>query len=48
LITSRIPIRGVRADSPVLSDRSEAYRVDGRTGLTVLTSDTDFSLLGHL
>jgi putative protease len=48
LITSRIPIRGVRADSPVLSDRSEAYRVDARTGLTVLTSDTDFSLLGHL
>ena len=48
LITSRIPIRGVRADSPVLSDRSDAYRVDGRTGLTVLTSETDFSLLGHL
>jgi putative protease len=48
LITSRIPIRGVRADSPVLSDRGEAYRVDGRTGLTVLTAEVDFSLLGHL
>ncbi|HXV22402.1 MAG TPA: U32 family peptidase [Desulfuromonadales bacterium] len=48
LITSRIPIRGVRADSPVLSDRGEAYRVDGRSGLTVLTADSDFSLLGHL
>jgi putative protease len=48
LITSRIPIRGVRADSPVLSDRGEAYRVDGRSGLTVLTAETDFSLLGHL
>ncbi len=48
LITSRIPIRGVRADSPVLSDRGEAYRVDGRSGLTVLTAESDFSLLGHL
>ena len=48
LITSRIPIRGVRADSPVLSDRGEAYRVDGRSGLTVLTAENDFSLLGHL
>jgi putative protease len=48
LITSRIPIRGVRADSPVLSDRGEAYRVDGRSGLTVLTSESDFSLFAHL
>jgi len=48
LITSRIPIRGVRADRPFLSDRGEAYRVDGRSGLTVLTSETDFSLLSHL
>jgi putative protease len=48
LITSRIPIRGVRADCPVLSDRGEAYRVDGRSGLTVLTAENDFSLLAHL
>ncbi len=48
LITSRIPIRGVRPDQPVLSDRDEAYRVDGRGGLTVLTSETDFSLFGRL
>ncbi len=48
LITSRIPIRGVRSDTPVLSDRDEAYRVEGRTGLTVLTAETDFSLLGRL
>ena len=48
LIASRIPIRGVRSDTPVLSDRAEPYRVEGRTGLTVLTSETDFSLLGHV
>lgn len=47
LITSRIPVRGVRADAPVLADRGEAYRVDGRSGLTVLTAETDFSLLGR-
>lgn len=48
LITSRIPIRGVRADSPVVSDRGEQYRVEQRGGLSVLSSETDFSLLGHL
>jgi putative protease len=48
LITSRIAIRGVRADSPVLSDRGDAYRVDGRSGVTVVAAETDFSLLGCL
>lgn len=48
LITSRIPVRGVRSDTPVLSDRGEAYRVEGRSGVTVLTAETDFSLLGRL
>ena len=48
LITSRIPIRGVRADNPVLADSGEAYRVEGRAGLTVLRSENDFSLLGRL
>jgi putative protease len=48
LITSRIRIRGVRADSPVLSDQGDAYRVDSRSGLTVVSADKDFSLLGHL
>ncbi len=48
LITSRIPIRAVRSDSPVRSDRGDEYRVEGRSGLTVLSSATDFSLLGHL
>lgn len=48
LITSRIPIKGLRSDSPVLSDRDEAYRVSRRLGQTVLSPDVDFSLLGHL
>ena len=48
LIVSRIPVRGVRPDQPVLSDRGDAYRVQTRGGLTVLSSETDFSLLGRL
>jgi putative protease len=48
LITSRIPLRGLRSDSPVLSDRDDAYRVTQRGGETVLSSNTDFSLLNHL
>lgn len=48
LITSRIPIKGVRGDTPVVSDRGDAYRVHKSGDLTVLTSETDFSLLGRL
>jgi putative protease len=48
LITSRIPIRGVRPDTPFLSDRNDAYRVSQRGGLTVINPDVDFSLLGRL
>lgn len=48
LITSRIPIKGLRSDSPVLSDRDEAYRVTRRGGQTVLSPEIDFSLLEHL
>ncbi|MHB1400041.1 MAG: peptidase U32 family protein [Trichloromonadaceae bacterium] len=47
LITSRIPIKGVRADSPVLSDRGDAYRVEARAGITQISAETDFSLLGQ-
>jgi len=32
----------------LVSDRDEAYRVDNRTGLTVLRPEQDFSLVGHL
>jgi U32 family peptidase len=48
LITSRIPLRGMRPDSPVVSDRGKQYRVVQRAGLSVLSSETDFSLLGQL
>jgi putative protease len=48
LITSRIPIRGVRPDTPLLSDRNDAYRVSQRGGLTVIAPEVDFSLLGRL
>ncbi len=48
LITSRIPIKNVRSDHPVLSDRDDAYRVQQRQGLTWLRSDTDFSFIANL
>ncbi len=48
MMVSRIPLRGVRNDRPVQSDRGEGYRVDDRTGLTVIRPEQDFSLLGHL
>lgn len=48
LITSRIAIKGVRSDAPVVSDRSDAYRVNQRQGLTWLRSETDFSFLANL
>lgn len=47
LITSRIPIKGVRPDAPVLSDRGDAYRVEARAGITQISAETDFSLLGQ-
>ncbi len=48
LLPSRIPIKGVRGDTPVVSDRGDAYRVIKTGAVTVLTSETDFSLLGRL
>jgi putative protease len=48
LITSRIPIKGVRGDTPVVSDRGDAYRVIKSGEVTILTSEIDFSLLGRL
>jgi U32 family peptidase len=45
-ITSKIAIKGVKSDTPVVSDRGEGYRVDVRDGLTVLTPTTRFSLTG--
>jgi putative protease len=48
MMISRIPLPGVKADRPVVSDRGEAYRIDNRTGLTIVRPEQDFSLLGHL
>jgi putative protease len=47
MMISRMPISGVKADRPMVSDRDEAYRVDQRAGLTVVRPEQDFSLLGH-
>jgi U32 family peptidase len=48
LMVSRIPLKGVKPDRPLVSDRNEAYRVVQRGGLTVVRPEQDFSLLGHL
>ncbi len=48
LISSRIQISGLRPGSRLQSDRSDGYRIEQRSGLTVLFADTDFSLLDRL
>jgi putative protease len=48
LLTSRVKIKGVRSDTPILSDRDDAFRVSQRQGLTWLSSETDFSFIGNL
>jgi putative protease len=48
LLTSRISLKGLKADTPVTSDRDESYRVQHRDGLMTLRPETDFSLLGRL
>ncbi len=48
MMISRIPLRGIKPDRPLVSDRDEGYRVDNRTGLTVVRPEQDFSLVGHL
>lgn len=47
VITSKITIKGVRADSPVVSDRGDAYTVTTRDGLTSVTADRRFAISGH-
>ncbi len=47
VITSKIVIKGVRSDSPVVSDRGDAYTVTTRDGLTTVTADRRFSLTAH-
>jgi putative protease len=46
-ITSKIKIKDVRSDMPVLSDRGDGYRVTTRDGLTVITPTVMFSLTAH-
>lgn len=48
LITSRIRIPGVKSDAPLVSDRGDEYRVTARGGLSVLQSQSDFSLCGQM
>ncbi len=48
MMISRVPLRGVKPDRPLVSDRDEGYRVDARSGLTVVRPEQDFSLSGHL
>ncbi|MDY0191397.1 MAG: U32 family peptidase [Desulfuromonas sp.] len=48
LITSRIRIPSVKSDAPLVSDRGDEYRVTNRGGVTVLQSQTDFSLCDQM
>ncbi len=48
LMTTRIPIRGVKPGSPLISDKGEPYQVHRTGELTLVTSETDYSLLGRL
>jgi len=43
-ITSKIAIKSVKNDAPVLSDRGDGYRVSMRDGLTQITPTKRFSL----
>ncbi|HWI40420.1 MAG TPA: U32 family peptidase [Verrucomicrobiae bacterium] len=47
LISSRIAIRGVREESPLVSDRGDAYRVSARRGMTTVTAARQLSLTQH-
>lgn len=47
VITSKIAIKGVRADSPVVSDRGDAYTVTVRDGLTTVSADRRFAISGY-
>lgn len=48
MMVSRVPLRGVKPDRPLVSDRDEGYRVESRASLTVIRPEQDFSLAGHL
>jgi putative protease len=46
VITSKIRIRDVKSDAPVVSDRGEGYTVAVRDGLSVVTAARPFALTG--
>jgi len=46
VITSRIVVKGVRSDSPVVSDRGDAYGVSSRDGITTVTAERRFCIAG--
>jgi len=48
LLTSRIRVRQLRSDGPILSDREDAYRIQQRQGLTWLFSETPFSFIANI
>lgn len=47
VITSKIVIKGVRSESPLVSDRGDAYTVTTRDGLTTVTPERRFSITGY-
>ncbi|HTP67077.1 MAG TPA: DUF3656 domain-containing protein, partial [Geobacteraceae bacterium] len=46
-ITSKIAIKNVKSDAPLVSDRGDAYTVTARDGLTVVTPQRRFSLTAY-
>jgi putative protease len=46
VITSKIKIRDVKSDAPVVSDRGDGYTVAVRDGLSVITATRPFALTG--
>lgn len=48
LLTSRIPMRGMRSGAVLTADNGEAIHLDFTSGLTVALAGQDFSLLGRL
>jgi len=45
LLTSRISLKNLQKDGSISSDRGDRFRVQQRSGVSVLSSETDFSLL---
>lgn len=47
VITSKIAIKGVKADAPLVSDRGDGYLVTARDGLTTIMAERRFSISGQ-